>query len=735
MIPEKKDSHTLAGAKPEYWPFKLRNIAIPRSAATIFFLLLILLLCPGYPLAQVVPDSYRLESDGYLRHPRHTPHGIIATNNYASELYLIQEGNLTVLVSSPGSGRYASYSKDGRLVGFKSIDGHGRQAPAVLDLDDGGEVRLLHDYTEQCGQPSFFGQDEYAFTVGTVLRVYRRSTTRPGELEIEEHDLGDYVNLAPVSPDGHHVIYNNIDDELLLMEFSSGSVHRISPPGQASFAPVWSPDGGKIAYMTNRGRLFVYELASDSNHSLGKGRDPSWHDDSEQLVFTRSRIEDFKLMETGVVQSRYDGRDQRALTDPAESAAHDGSVAPDGGVLYYDLTERRVIGLEREEGHVQKKEKYSLPEPGRIRFRPSGAVGPDGTPLAPDTLRIHDAIEPDARKQGAQQNDPGFSNRILSPLQSREEKVRDLDASILITGVPFVNQVWDTPFFSGNSYNYASCAPTTAVMVIGYFEKLPPWPSHRHQGIRRDYANYVALEYSAYGHTYNTVSRGVMGGMGYMWSGQFGSSGSPRTTMRGYVDQHDLESVQYWDTPYSNLLTELEDGNPYPLCVLLTTSGHLILAVGVQEARRTVIVMDPYGNKNISYPSYDGIKVVYDWPGYNYGNQNLERVAWTVTARGDKGPDEDLFQEDRPEAYALHQNYPNPFNPSTTIRFDLPRSSHVNLEIFCVSGRRVAVLIDGEMPPDAHEVVFDASGLASGVYIYRLRTGQFERSIPMVLVR
>ncbi|TVQ74400.1 MAG: T9SS C-terminal target domain-containing protein, partial [Balneolaceae bacterium] len=209
-----------------------------------------------------------------------------------------------------------------------------------------------------------------------------------------------------------------------------------------------------------------------------------------------------------------------------------------------------------------------------------------------------------------------------------------LNASVLITDVPFVNQVWDTPFFSGNNYNYAACAPATAAMAIGYFRKVPPWPSSRHQGITRNYANYVGLEYTAYGFTFNTVSRGVKGGMGYMWSSQYGASGSPRTTMAGYINRHDLESVQVWSLPYADMVKELEDGNPYPLCVMLTSAGHLILALGVQEGRRTVIVHDPYGNKNIAYPSYQGKNVVYDWPGYNYGNQNLVSVAWAVSARG-----------------------------------------------------------------------------------------------------
>lgn len=619
---------------------------------------LLLLLSPSLLLSQIIADPYQLESDGYLRFPRHTPHGIAATNNYASELYLIRDKEKTTLVRSPGAGRYTTLSPDGSLLGFKSINADGLQAPAVLDLES-GHVYLLYDYVDECGQPSFFKGGGVAFTIGHTLRVYHGGlesgpgpkrdesgdTQKSGESvldgsDFEEYDLGDYVNLSPVSPDGRHAVFNDIDDRLYLLNLTDASVITMSNPGRAAFGPVWSHDGSKVAYMTNGGHLFVYELTTARNFNLGKGSDPSWRRDSEHLVFTRSIIEDFRLESLHIRESRFDGRMQTDLTDPHNRAVRDASVSADDAVLSYDVKNRSVISIKREPDQIREYLQYELEAPDRVRFRPV-PDDDDG-----EESRGFNRL-PDHRDNSQER---GFDNPGLSTGQGdmiaasydesqiRRERVSQLQASLLITGVPFVNQVWDTPFFSGNNYNYASCAPTTAAMVIGYFEKVPPWPSYRHQGIRRDYANYVALQYSAYGFTYNTVSRGVMGGMGYMWSSRYGSSGSPRTTMRGYIDRHDLESIQYWDPPYSNLLTELENGHPYPLCVLLTSAGHLILAIGVEDSRRTVIVHDPYGNKNIRYPSYDGIKVVYDWPGYNYGNQNLERVAWTVTARGSIAP-------------------------------------------------------------------------------------------------
>lgn len=88
-----------------------------------------------------------------------------------------------------------------------------------------------------------------------------------------------------------------------------------------------------------------------------------------------------------------------------------------------------------------------------------------------------------------------------------------------------------------------------------------------------------------------------------------------------------------------------------------------------------------------------------------------------------------------PTEFALHQNYPNPFNPSTHIAFDLPARSFVSLEIYDLLGRRVATLADGVMEPGRHELNWDASGYASGMYLYRLKTETAVQTRKMVLMK
>jgi len=88
-----------------------------------------------------------------------------------------------------------------------------------------------------------------------------------------------------------------------------------------------------------------------------------------------------------------------------------------------------------------------------------------------------------------------------------------------------------------------------------------------------------------------------------------------------------------------------------------------------------------------------------------------------------------------PTAYKLEQNYPNPFNPTTNITFALPIAGNVELKVYDILGKEVASIVSGNMNAGTHIVPFDASALASGIYIYKLNTGSFTDSKKMVLIK
>jgi len=95
----------------------------------------------------------------------------------------------------------------------------------------------------------------------------------------------------------------------------------------------------------------------------------------------------------------------------------------------------------------------------------------------------------------------------------------------------------------------------------------------------------------------------------------------------------------------------------------------------------------------------------------------------------------DEITEEIPTSFELAQNYPNPFNPTTTIRFYLPIHTTTNLKVYDMLGREVKILLEGDLQPGEHSVLFDAKELASGVYVYRLETEGFVQQRKMVLLR
>ncbi|MDI6401448.1 T9SS type A sorting domain-containing protein [Balneolaceae bacterium ANBcel3] len=88
-----------------------------------------------------------------------------------------------------------------------------------------------------------------------------------------------------------------------------------------------------------------------------------------------------------------------------------------------------------------------------------------------------------------------------------------------------------------------------------------------------------------------------------------------------------------------------------------------------------------------------------------------------------------------PARFKLAQNFPNPFNPNTIIRYQISERADVRIEVFDALGRNVAVLKSGVHSPGSYQVNFDASHLSSGIYIYRLRAGDFTETRQMILVK
>jgi hypothetical protein len=85
--------------------------------------------------------------------------------------------------------------------------------------------------------------------------------------------------------------------------------------------------------------------------------------------------------------------------------------------------------------------------------------------------------------------------------------------------------------------------------------------------------------------------------------------------------------------------------------------------------------------------------------------------------------------------FALLQNYPNPFNPSTAISYRLPVSSQVTLKVYDILGTEIETLVNEEKPAGSYEIEFNAVGLSSGIYFYKLQAGSFIQTKKMILLK
>jgi hypothetical protein len=94
-----------------------------------------------------------------------------------------------------------------------------------------------------------------------------------------------------------------------------------------------------------------------------------------------------------------------------------------------------------------------------------------------------------------------------------------------------------------------------------------------------------------------------------------------------------------------------------------------------------------------------------------------------------------LASSESPTEFSLGQNFPNPFNPSTIIQYTLPHRAHVTLTVYNTLGQQIATLVNSDIDAGYHELQFNATSLASGVYFYRMQAGGYVQTRSLCLIR
>lgn len=536
---------------------------------------ILLLFLSIYFTSSIYPQKIESVFSNELKKPVATNYGIVFTVTGRSSLYIERNGKAVLLNSSPGCGNYYSVSYDKNTVGFKYIDGDGNQTPAVIDLST-GSVRYLHSPVKHAGQVSFVGSSTAAYTIGNYLVV----GSPDGE---KKYDLETYSNIAPISPNARYVAFNNDSDQIFILNLADGRRQKITNDSCGYFNPVWSPDASKLLYSTLSGTLMVYESGTGRIYNLGECFSPSWSNDSRNIIFYREEIKNQEVVNSDIYISSYNGSTERKLTSTAGVLESDPSFGINNSQIVYS-----IMGSEKIMQSTLSLQNFSLSNERPFDFN----------------------ISP-----------------VKLPAITSMKKVSDVDT----LDIPYINQLYDTPdYFNGS----AACAPTSAMMVLAYYNILPQWNircSWPYPGHYSPWGRYISDEYRFRQINYSMQAndpngKPFGGGYGYMWVG----SNSPYSRMVSYFNNHGVSASRTDAPAYDMALNEVNAGRPYIVCVGLTSAGHVVVAHGTASTAHTLIFNDPYGNKNIGYSNYYGKNVKYDWPGYNNGYQNLNTVYWSV---------------------------------------------------------------------------------------------------------
>ncbi|MDR3625963.1 MAG: FG-GAP-like repeat-containing protein [Ignavibacteriaceae bacterium] len=198
----------------------------------------------------------------------------------------------------------------------------------------------------------------------------------------------------------------------------------------------------------------------------------------------------------------------------------------------------------------------------------------------------------------------------------------------------------------------------------------------------------------------------------YCWKGQDEHSVLPKfvTCSMGYDDSPWGGKMKYFRLTPDNYATLLDDAK------------NLIDKRDQNSLESKLIFLDSWNEMQEGH-------YIYPTEQYGFGYLNsVKQIFGNITFV--KKKDSDLLC-----TYSLLQNYPNPFNPITEIKYSIPKGGMVILKVYNVLGREVSSLVNQEQKPGSYTINFKASGLASGVYLYRLRSGDLSLARKMILLK
>lgn len=560
-------------------------------------ILLFLILIFGF-VETVLADLDEIQQEKGLSHLNCSPDGnflIYSAENEAGLFFLDLATQESFQISSAiGSALQTSWSADSRYLAFKYFAYENNillQAPAIFDFET-KKIRLLNKLSKKAGIPSISQNNILAYSIDSIVFL----TDLTG-MRIQSFAIPAYANQTPISPDGRQIIYNDENDQLWIYDRRANQ-HRLLSNGRTGFfSPCWSPNGEKVVATSLDHNITVFDIEKDSTIRLGSGQHPRWTPDSEFIIFTKIELkENREVINLDLFIAQASGGQAQRLTATQEWEDF-VTVSTKNSIIYFS---------DRRSGQ--------LTSASLQRVANSVKVSP---------------LEIIPVKNSA------INNRTESTTEN-SPKTQTLTAFYF--DIPYLHQRYDTPdWFDGNW----ACGATSAAMCLAYYGLLEPWPVMVRSPYSHisDYGNYICEIYTYNNYTFNIWAEDPQEVKGYGGYGFIVRNGSQawadtKGYMAEYARKHGLESRVDWSPTRGKLMTEADSQRPFVLLNSLTTAGHYISVIGYDNDGTTVIVNDPYGDKNRGYANYYGRRAKYDWPGYSNGYSNLNTVHCYIYFRG-----------------------------------------------------------------------------------------------------
>lgn len=492
---------------------------------------------------------------------------------------------------SPSAGK-VYLSKNGGRLGLKWVGPNGKQAPIVF-FTRFGTFKELPSFSGLTGVPSFSNDGKIAYSDGAKIRI----ADSTGHI-LKSIAIPGYANLTPISPNGKWVAYNDEQDQIWIVSPEHPERRlKLTDNRHGYFNPVWAHSSDKVLMQSIDGKIFVFDRTTHRLQALGEGTSPAWSPDDAWIVYEKPAwgANGF-ISDWDIAVVRPDGSEGKNLTQTPD--------VPEYSPVFLSDSEIGFI----ENGSFFKEKFFQK-----------------GVSLKTSPEKLFQI--PEIKK----------ARLLVQPEKIKKRPAPKLEGEADIIDIPYVHQVYDTPsWFDG----YWACGATSAIMIIAYYKILPKWSLYVTQpfGHRTYFGRYICTVYTYNGHIFNIGSYDPLGGKAYGGYGFITQNNWADTKgyMAEYFQYHGLSSYVDWSPAWTDLTQEVDNARPFVLLNSLTSAGHYIDVVGYYDDR-SVVVNDPYGDKNQDYVNYKGKQAVYDWPGYNNGHSNLNTVWCFIYAQ--KAPD------------------------------------------------------------------------------------------------